>query len=294
MQIALTGATGFVGREVIRAATRRGHEVVAFTRNPSRPVHGSIETRRFSTSEPPDFAGCEAVIHLAGESVAGLWTRAKMRRIRDSRVLGTRAVVQGIRQARHAPEVFVCASASGYYGNAGEQTLTEDAPPGAGFLAATCQVWEVETHAAERLCRVARLRFGLVLGRGGGALAAMVPLFRWFIGGRIGSGHQWWSWIHVEDAAALLLFAAENLDAAGSINAVAPWPVRNAEFTRSLGKALRRPAIFPAPAWALRFLLRGFSDELLDSRRVVPAAATDLGFPFRFPRLDAALRDAVC
>jgi uncharacterized protein len=293
MQIALTGASGFVGREVIRAATRRGHEVVAFSRDPRRLIHDSIETRRFSTEEPPDFAGCEAIIHLAGENVAGLWTRAKMSRIRDSRVLGTRAVVQGICRSRIAPEVLVCASATGYYGDPGEATVTEEAPPGQGVLSETCQAWEEEARAAESICRVARLRFGLILGRRGGALAVLRRLFRCFLGGRVSSGKQWWSWIHVEDAAALLLFAAENLDTRGAINAVAPWPARNAEFTRVLAKVLRRPAILPVPAWALRFLLRGFSRELLDSRRVVPAAATHLGFPFRFPDLAGALADAV-
>jgi uncharacterized protein len=293
MQIALTGASGFIGREVIRAASRRGHEIVAFSRDPQRVVHDTIETRPFSLAAPPDFAGCEAVIHLAGENVAGLWTAAKMRRIRDSRVLGTRRVVEGIRQASVIPEVLVCASAIGIYGDAGEAELSEEGPLGSGFLADTCRLWEAEAAAAQNVCRVAQTRFGLVLGAGGGALGAMAPLFRCFLGGKIGHGRQWWSWIHVEDAAALLLFAVENLDARGPVNATAPWPDRNAEFTRALGRVLRRPTIAPAPAWALRLMLRGFARELLASRRVVPAAALALGFPFRFPELEPALRDAL-
>ena len=293
MQIGLTGASGFLGREVIRLATRRGYEVVAFSRDSTRVVDGTIETRRFSLHEVPDFSGCEAIIHLAGETVAGLWTPAKVRRIRESRVQGTRRVVDGIRQASQRPEVLVCASATGIYGDAGEAELSEGAPDGTSFLAETCRAWESEARSAEPMCRVARVRFGLVLGRRGGAMAAMLPLFRWCLGGRLGNGRQWWSWIHVEDAASLLVFAMENLDAKGAINGVAPWPVRNADFTRVFGKVLHRPTVAPAPAFALKLLLRGFARELLDSRRVLPVVASSLGFPFRFPELEPALRDVV-
>ena len=293
MQIGLTGASGFVGREVIRIANRRGHEVVAFSRDGRRVVDGTIETREFDVARVPDFAGCEAIIHLAGERLAGLWTPAKVKRIRSSRVEGTRRVIEGIRNAPQAVEVLVCASAIGIYGDAGETELPEESPQGSGFLAETCRAWENEACKAGTSCRVARIRLGLVLGRKGGALAAMLPLFRCCLGGKLGSGLQWWSWIHVEDAASLLLFAVENLDASGAINGVAPWPVRNADFTRALGKTLRRPAVVPAPALALKIVLRGFARELLDSRRVLPTAATSLGFPFRFPELEPALRHVV-
>jgi uncharacterized protein len=267
--------------------------VVAFSRDAKRVVEGTIETRRFSIDEVPDFSGCDAIIHLAGETVAGLWTPAKVRRIRESRVQGTRRVVEAIRQSAQRPEVLICPSATGIYGDAGEAELSECSPGASSFLAETCRAWESEAQAAEAECRVARIRLGLVLGRRGGALAAMLPLFRWFLGGRIGNGRQWWSWIHVEDAASLLVFAMENLDAQGAINGVAPWPVRNADFTRALGKVLHRPTIAPAPAFALKLVLRGFARELLDSRRVLPAAASALGFPFRFPELEPALRDVV-
>ena len=291
MQLAITGATGFVGRHVIRLAVRRGYEVIAFTRDSSRPVHDCIEVRRFTAGEPPDISGCGAVIHLAGENVAGLWTRAKMQRVRDSRILGTRAVVAAIRASSHPPDVFVSASATGFYGDSGDAELTEDSPPGTGFLADTCRAWEAEALAAEPGCRTVRARIGLVLGKHGGALRAMLPLFRLGLGARLGSGRQWLPRIHAEDLATLLLFAAENLDVRGALNATAPWPVRNSEFTAALARSVRRPAFLAAPAFVLRPVLGEFSRELLGSKRVLPAVATAHGFGVRFPELAPALAD---
>ena len=293
MQLGLTGATGFVGRHLIRLAVRRGYEVIAFTRDPSRVVGDCIETRHFTTDEPPDLRGCEAVIHLAGENVAGLWTRGKMRRIRESRILGTRRIVEAMRTLPEPPTVFVCASAIGIYGDSGDAELTEQSPAGSGFLADTCRAWEAEAIAAESLCRVVRTRIGIVLGKRGGALRMMLPAFRLGLGARLGSGQQWMSWIHAEDLASLLLFAVENLDLRGALNATAPWPVRNAEFTRTLARALHRPAFLAVPAFALRLLLRDFSRELLDSKRVLPAIATEHRFGFQFSEIDSALRDSV-
>jgi uncharacterized protein (TIGR01777 family) len=292
MQLALTGATGFVGRHVIRLAVRRGFEVVAFTRDSARPVGDCIETRKFSTDAPPDLAGCDAVIHLAGENVAGLWTRKKMQRIRDSRILGTRQIAAAIEAMPQPPEVLVSASATGYYSD-GEDELTEDSPCGTGFLAETCRAWEAEALAAEKRCRVVRTRIGMVLGKTGGALRMMLPFFRLGLGARVGNGRQWMPWIHAEDLAALLLFAVENLDARGAINATAPWPARNADFTRALARALHRPAFLAVPAFVLRMFLGEFSRELLGSKRALPAAAAALGFGFRFPELAPALADAV-
>ncbi|MEO6741308.1 MAG: TIGR01777 family oxidoreductase [Chthoniobacteraceae bacterium] len=291
MQLALTGATGFVGRHVIRLAVRRGYEVIALTRNPAQTVHDCIGTRAFSAAAPPDLSGCDAVLHLAGENVAGLWTRGKMQRIRDSRILGTRRIAEAICASSHPPDVFVSASAIGFYGDSGEAELTEESPHGAGFLADTCREWEHEAMLAESHCRTVRTRIGLVLGRGGGALRMMLPFFRIGLGARIGSGRQWMSWIHAEDLASLLLFAVENLDVRGALNATAPWPVRNADFTRTLARSVRRPAFFAVPGFALRLLLGEFSRELLDSKRVLPAAATGHGFGFRFPELAPALAD---
>ena len=293
MQLGLTGATGSVGRHVIRIAVRRGYEVVAFTREPSRTIRDCIEVRRFSPGEPPDLRGCGAVIHLAGESVAGLWTRRKMDRIRDSRILGTRAVARSIQSMPEPPAVLVSASAIGYYGDTCDAEVTEDAPAGPGFLPDVCSAWESEAASAEKSCRVVRARIGIVLGKGGGALRAMLPAFRCGLGGRLGDGTQWFSWIHVEDLASLLLWAVENLDIRGALNATAPWPVRNSEFTRALAGSLHRPAFMHVPAFALRLILGGFSRELLDSRRVLPAVATAHGFGFKFPEIGPALRDIV-
>ena len=291
MQLALTGATGFVGRHVIRLAVRRGFEVVAFTRDPTRPVHDCIETRKFSTDDPPDLSGCEAVIHLAGENVAGIWTRGKMQRIRDSRILGTRRIAEAIRGSSHPPDVLVSASATGIYADSGDDELTEDSPPGTGFLAETCRAWEAAALAAEPVCRTVCTRIGLVLGKRGGALRAMLPFFRLGLGARLGSGRQWLPWIHAEDLAGLLLFAVENLDLRGALNACAPWPVRNSEFTAALARSVRRPAFLAVPAFVLRFMLREFSEELVASKRVLPAVATAHGFGFRFPELAPALAD---
>jgi uncharacterized protein (TIGR01777 family) len=288
MIIGLTGATGFIGRRIIDLALQRGHEIVGFTRDPRRNLSG-CEMRKFSLEAPPDLRGCEAVIHLAGESVLGLWTTAKKRRIRESRVHGTRRVVEAIVALNEPPEVLVCGSAIGFYGDAGDAELTEGSPAGATFLAQTCQAWERAALAAAR-CRVVLLRTGIVLGRTGGALRAMTPVFRVGLGGRIGSGQQWMSWIHLDDEARLALFAIENLDVSGPLNATAPWPLRNADFTRTLARTLRRPAFCRVPAFALR-LLGDFSHELLDSKRVVPAAATEHGFGFQFPELEPALKN---
>ena len=293
MQLALTGATGFVGRHVIRLAVRRGYEVVAFTRDPSHPVHDCIVTRKFSTDAPPDLSGCEAVIHLAGENVAGLWTRGKMRRIRDSRILGTRRIAEAIRASSHPPDVLVSASATGFYGDSGDAEITEDSPCGTDFLAETCREWEREALAAEPICRTVCARTGVVLGKGGGALRMMLPLFRLGLGARLGSGRQWLPWIHAEDLASLLIFAVENLDVRRALNATAPWPVRNSEFTSALARSLHRPAFLAVPAFVLRLLLREFSRELLGSKRVLPAAAAAHGFGYRFPELAPALADIV-
>jgi hypothetical protein len=288
MNLGITGASGFIGRALIDHALRRGHEVIAFTRDPRRAIPG-CEMREFSLHLPPDLRGCEAVIHLAGESVVGLWTPAKKRRIVASRVEGTRRVVEAITKLDHKPEAFVCGSAIGFYGDGGERELTEQTPAGTGFLAETVLAWESEAARVEGV-RTVLVRTGIVLGGGGGALRAMTPIFRAGLGGQIGHGRQWMSWIHLEDEVRLLLFAVENLDVRGPLNATAPWPARNAEFTRALATALRRPAFFRVPAFALR-ALGDFSHELLDSKRVLPAAALDQGYGFRFPELAPAMRD---
>ena len=288
MTIGLTGATGLIGKRIIDLALRRGHEIVAFTRDPTRGIPG-CEMRAFSLHTPPDISGCEALIHLAGEPVFGLWTAAKKRRIVESRVVGTRRLVEAIQAAETKPEVLVSGSAIGFYGDRGEEQLTESSPAGFGFLAETVQAWEAEARRAEDV-RVVLLRTAVVLAKGGGALVPMLPAFKLGLGGPLGSGRQWMSWIHLEDMAMLALFAVENLDVRGAVNASASWPVRNEEFTQTLARTLRRPAFFRVPAFALRAALGGFSAEVLDSKRVLPAAALEQGFRFQFPELAPALQ----
>ncbi|MGB8170301.1 MAG: TIGR01777 family oxidoreductase [Chthoniobacteraceae bacterium] len=288
MTLGITGASGFIGKAIIDLALRRGHEVIAFTRRPERAIPGCT-MRAFSLDRAPDISGCDAIIHLAGEPILGLWTPAKKRRIIDSRVQGTRRIVEAINGSKAKPEVLVCGSAIGYYGDARDKELTEQSPAGSGFLAETVRAWETEALQAEGV-RTVLLRTALVLGKGSGALSVMAPLFRAALGGSLGDGQQWMSWIHLEDEARLALFAVENLDLHGPLNASAPWPVRNADFTKTLALTLHRPALFRVPAFALR-LLGDLSHELLDSKRVLPAAALEHGYGFRFSELEPALKN---
>jgi uncharacterized protein (TIGR01777 family) len=246
-----------------------------------------------ATREPPPastLAGVDAIVHLAGESVARRWTAERKRRIRESRVTGTRHLVDAVEARRERPRVMVAASAIGIYGERGEETITEESEPGTGFLPEVCVAWEAEARRAETLgMRVVRLRIGVVLGADGGALAAMLPLFKLGLGGPVGSGRQWMSWIHRDDVVGLVLDALERAVAAGAVNATAPEPVRNKDFARALGAALRRPALLPAPAFALRLAFGEMAEVLLGGQRVLPARAQTIGYTFRFPSLAAAL-----
>ncbi|MEY2599158.1 MAG: hypothetical protein RLZZ142_1417 [Verrucomicrobiota bacterium] len=313
MTLGITGASGLIGRFLADLALRRGHEVIAFSRSapgaqtgvPAQaPAHAprassfslpGCTVRPFPalpSDPPPDFQGCDAVVHLAGESVIGIWTQAKQERIRQSRLQGTRRVAEAILQMASPPEVLVSGSAIGFYGESGDAELLETSPHGTGFLAETCMEWETEAFRATPRTRVVALRTGLVLSPQGGALGAMLPVFRLGLGGRLGSGRQWMSWIHLEDLARLILFAVEDASVSGPVNGTAPWPVRNAEFTQTLAERLSRPAWFSVPAFALK-LLGEFSHELLDSKRVLPGVATAHGFPFLYPELAPALRNLV-
>jgi uncharacterized protein (TIGR01777 family) len=245
--------------------------------------------------EPPldSLEKMDAVIHLAGEPVAQRWTKAVKARIRDSRVEGTRRLVDAIGRAQHRPKVLVCASAIGFYGDRGDEVLTEDSGVGRGFLAELCQTWENEAGRATIFgLRVVKLRVGFVLGRHGGALARMIPAFRALAGGKLGSGKQWMPWIHLDDVAELFVNAVEN-DVEGVWNATAPNPVTNAEFTRELARAVGRPALVPVPGLALKLAFGEVGQHMLDSARVVPARALAAGYTFRFPDLEGALRDIV-
>lgn len=289
----VTGATGFVGQRLCarvppqNVLTRRPEAVPAY-------LSGAACFRWIPDQEqpPPEaFDGCDAVFHLAGEPVAdGRWTSAKKARIRDSRVLGTRNLVAALRPLDSPPPVLVSASAVGLYGSQGDEELDESAPPATGFLADVCRAWEAEARTAEELgIRVVTIRIGLVLGVNGGALAKMRPLFKLGAGGRLGNGQQWMPWIDVDDLARLFVFAAEHEDLSGPVNGTAPNPVRNREFTRALGRAVRRPAVFPAPAFALRLALGEFAGVLLASQRVLPKAAMRAGFEFLHTTVDSSL-----
>jgi uncharacterized protein (TIGR01777 family) len=283
MMIAVTGAGGFVGRLLCDIAGGRGHQVIRLGR-------GLSGDRRWDPMKgPAPLAGAEAVIHLAGESLAeGRWTRAKMERIRDSRVIGTRNLVAGIRAA--GPSVLVSASAVGYYGDRGVEELTEESGPGEGFLAEVCSQWEAEAQASG--IRTVLMRTATVLGPGG-AVARMKGPFRMGLGGTIGGGHQWMSWIHREDLVDLYLHAIRTVELSGPVIAASPNPVRSGEFTHALARILDRPSLFPIPRWGLRLAFGRVSSVLTASQKCMPAKALASNFRYSYPALDAALLDAV-
>jgi uncharacterized protein len=275
MKVLITGGSGFIGRAIAERLRAGGHSGTAVSlRTPPGPAV---------------FTGCEAVVHLAGEPVAQLWTAAAKQRIMNSRVQGTRTLVAALRQ--QPPVVLISASAIGYYGSRGDEILTEDSPPGSGFLVQVAVAWEQEARAAEEFgVRVVTPRIGVVLGRGGGALPKMALPFRFGVGGRLGDGKQWTSWIHLDDLVALVEFSIATPAIRGAVNAVAPHPVTNAVFTQELAAALHRPAIFPVPPVALKLLLGEMSQVLLASQRVIPQEALRAGFQFRFTDAGEALR----
>lgn len=293
--VGVTGATGMVGKEVCRVLEEEGYRVVRFSRSPQSWT-GPGEVRPFALDKTPDLSGLEAVVHLAGESIHGLWTRKKMAAIRSSRIEGTRRILDGLRRAGSV-RVLLNASAIGFYGlnvqGDASHPLTESHPGGTGFLPEVCQAWESEaTRAAELGCRVIPLRIGMVLGHGG-ALALMGPIFRLGLGGRIGSGRQWIPPIHVTDLALACSFLLREASLAGPVNLVQPHPVTNTEFTREVARVVRRPAPWVVPAWALRLALGGLADLLLGSLPVVPSRLAESGYVFRFPTLRAALEDVL-
>lgn len=280
MTIAITGGSGLVGRHAAELLGGAGHEI--------RPV----STRGSVKSE--DFAGCDAVVNLAGEPVSQRWTKKARERIRSSREQGTSRIVVALSGLSERPKVLVNASAVGYYGSRGDEILTESAPPAHDFLGDLAAAWEREAAAAERLgIRVVMLRFGVILARDGGALPKMMAPFKLGIGGRIGDGQQWMPWIHIDDVARLIELAICNEAVSGPINAVAPNPVRNTDFTRELAGALHRPAILPVPKFALRLLFGKMGEMLYASQRVVPEGALRTGFEFKYPLLGPALKDLV-
>ncbi|MBJ7258617.1 MAG: TIGR01777 family oxidoreductase [Chthoniobacterales bacterium] len=283
MRLGITGASGFIGRRAAGMARARGWEVVPFSRAPR-----DSSTRKFTPGEPADVDGLDAVLHLAGEPVLGLWTKKKRARIMDSRVLGTRSIAEGFARAAHPPRVLISGSAIGYYGDTGNRESDENSPPGTGFLADVCRAWEAEALEV-RDARTVLLRTGFVLGRDGGAMKLILPVFSAGLGGRLGSGKQWMSCIHVDDVAGLALWAIENETILGPLNAVMPQPLTNAAFTREVARAVHRPAIVPVPSFFLRLCLGRAACMLLDSSRVRPAVAEKSGYPYAFSGVKAAL-----
>ena len=297
MKIVIAGGTGFLGRPLADALTHDGHDVVILTRS---EVGGPAGARSVAWNPNGDLGpwvaeidGAGAVVNLAGESIAaGRWTAARKQRILDSRVKATRSLASAIRGAAAPPPVFVSGSAVGYYGPLGDEVATEETPAGSDFLARVCEQWEGEAgRAASDRTRVVRIRTGIVLELDGGALPQMLPPFRFGAGGPVGTGRQYWPWIHRDDWIALVRWAIATPAATGALNATAPHPVTNAAFARALGQALHRPAFMPAPAFALRLLLGDMADALLLSgQNAVPAKAARGGFQFRYTGVDEALR----
>ena len=297
MNILVTGSSGLIGSALVRFLTAHGHAVTRLVRGTPRasepefhwdPTSGRIDSRALD--------GVDAVVHLAGENIAaGRWTADRKTQIRESRVKGTRLLAETLAWLASPPRVLVCASAMGYYGNRGNEVLGEDSPPGTGFLAELCQAWEAASEPAERAgIRVVKLRVGIVLSSQGGALARMLLPFRLGLGGRIGGGRQYMSWIALDDLVAVVLHALTTNSLAGPVNAVTPNPVTNQEFTRMLGRVLGRPTILPVPAFAARLALGEMANELLlSSARLEPARLLASGYTFRYPELEGALRQVL-
>jgi uncharacterized protein len=272
MNIAITGASGLIGARLRERVAEAGHTALGIPRDATPPA-------------------CDALVHLAGEPVSQRWSEAAKKRIHDSRVEGTRRLVTALSAQSERPRVLVCASAVGYYGSRGDQILTETSAPASDYLARVVVGWEEAAREAESLgIRVVRLRFGMVLGPGG-ALTKLLPLFRFGVGGKLGSGHQWMAWIHIDDAVNLIVFALNFAAIHGAVNATAPHPVTNEEFTERLAIALHRPAILPVPAFALKLALGEMSEMVLASQRVLPTVAKSAGFRFQYPELRDALEN---
>lgn len=294
MRVLISGATGLVGTALTNALRRAGHTVNRLVRPGGAGAPGDVGWDPVSGKiELSGLEGVDAVVHLAGASIAsGRWTESRKELLRTSRVDATRHLVNGLLRLARPPKVLVAASAVGYYGNRGDELLTEASAPGSDFLAQLARDWEAESQRAEESgIRTVRLRFGVILSATGGALPQMMLPFKLGAGGRIGSGQQWMSWISLTDAVALARHALENAELSGAVNAVAPSPVRNAEFTKVLGRVLRRPTLFPAPAFALKLALGEMAGALLlSSQRVIPARLQGQNFQFQHLELETALR----
>ncbi len=294
-RILVTGVSGPIGIALLSSFKTQGSQVVRLVRGRSQNA-GQVSWNPLAPAAPAMVSGFDAVVHLAGESVVGRWTEEKKKAIRESRVQGTRNLAAALAQSAAKPRVLVCASAVGFYGSRGEEVLCEESATGQGFLPEVCREWEDASRiAAEAGIRTVNIRIGLVLSPKGGALGNMLKPFKLGLGGRIGSGQQWWSWIHVDDIVGGIQHAIRAESLSGPVNFVAPNPVRNAEFTKVLALVLGRPAFFPVPEFALRLAFGKMAAEelLLASQRVEPGKLRTSGYEFRFPELKAALANLV-
>ena len=297
MRVAVSGSTGLVGSQVVASLSAAGHEVVRLVRRPPAPGEKVVRWNpEKGEIDAAGLGGLDAVVHLAGENIAsGRWTAARKAAIRDSRVNATRLLCETLAGLARPPKTLVCASAIGYYGDRGADVLTEESPPGTGYLAEVCREWEAASEpAARKGIRVVVLRIGVVLSAKGGALSRMLSPFRAGLGGVIGSGRQYVSWIALDDLVGIVLHALHSGELRGPVNAVAPVPVTNRELTEALGKVLSRPTLLPVPAFALRLAVGEMADALLlASTRVAPRRLEETGYRFRFPELREALRHLV-
>lgn len=292
MKVLVSGASGLIGTALVAHLQHQGHAVHRLVRRAPQAGSGDIHfDPAVGVVNSEALEGAEAIVHLAGESVAQRWTPEAKRRILDSRVKATTLLCETLAQLDQRPQVLLCASAIGYYGDRGDETVTEDSPPGTGFLADVCQQWEAATlPAGEAGIRVVNLRFGIVLSAAGGALATVLPMFRLGVGGKLGSGRQWFSWITLDDTIGAIHHALST-DLSGPVNIVAPNPVRNSEFTNTLGRVLHRPTIVPTPAAALRLFMGAMADEaLLAGARVEPSRLLESDYQFRYADLEPALQ----
>ncbi len=300
MRVLIAGGTGLIGQALVKDLLTDGHDVVVLSRFPERyrsQMPAPVELVRWDGQTLGEWAALvnevEAIVNLAGENIAaGRWTAERKRRIRDSRVNAGRVLAEAVQQAQHPPRVFIQGSAVGYYGPRGEEEVTEEAPPGGDFLGNVAQEWEASSRSVEALgVRRVIIRTGIVLSRRGGALARMVWPLRLGVAGPLGSGQQWFPWIHIVDEVKAIRFLLENEHAHGPYNLTAPQPVRNAEFIRTAARILKRPAFMRVPAVALRLLFGEMADVLLEGQKAVPRRLLAEGYTFRFPTLEAALRD---
>lgn len=293
MNILVSGSTGLIGSALMPLLAERGHTAGRLVRAGRHIEPGDVRwDPADGTIDETALQGCDAVVHLAGENIAGRWTREKKARIRDSRIEGTSLICKALARLERPPSALLCASAMGYYGNRGEEILTEESEPGSGFLADVGREWEEACRpATEAGIRVVNLRFAMILSSAGGALRQMLTPFRLGLGGRVGSGKQYWSWIAIDDAVSAIAFALESEKLSGPVNVASPNPVTNREFASTLGRVLHRPACCPMPAFAARLLLGQMADELLlSSVRAQPKKLQDASFVFRYPELEVALR----